>query len=128
MDEGILSPAEVAEFIALEMLDGIAMKPARNAGLWPSRQIISLLKEHELWVLGSGLTDPDLSLAGAVHLFAWAGISQPCALNGPQSLADRLSGTTLLPEADQLRVPTGPGLGLTLEARAEAALSTVIEL
>jgi L-alanine-DL-glutamate epimerase-like enolase superfamily enzyme len=128
MDEGILSPAEVAEFIALEMLDGIAMKPARNAGLWPSRQIISLLKEHELWVLGSGLTDPDLSLAGAVHLFAWAGISQPCALNGPQFLADRLSGTTLLPEADQLRVPTGPGLGLTLEARAEAALSTVIEL
>jgi L-alanine-DL-glutamate epimerase-like enolase superfamily enzyme len=128
MDEGILSPAEVAEFIALKMLDGIAMKPARNAGLWPSRQIISLLKEHELWVLGSGLTDPDLSLAGAAHLFAWAGISQPCALNGPQFLADRLSGETLLPEADQLRVPTAPGLGLTMDARAEAALSTVIEL
>jgi L-alanine-DL-glutamate epimerase-like enolase superfamily enzyme len=128
MDEGILSPDEVAEFIALDMLDGVAMKPARNAGLWPSRQIIALLKEHDLLVLGSGLTDPDLSLAGAVHLFAWAGISRPCALNGPQFLADRLSGAALLPEADQLRVPTAPGLGLSLDARAEAALSTVIEL
>lgn len=128
MDEGILSPAEVAEFIALEMLDGIAMKPARNAGLWPSQQIINLLKTHNLLVLGSGLTDPDLSLAGAVHLFAWAGVARPCALNGPQFLADRLSGDTLLPKADQLKTPTGPGLGLNLDAHAEAALLVVKEL
>jgi L-alanine-DL-glutamate epimerase-like enolase superfamily enzyme len=126
MDEGILSPVEVAEFIALGMLDGIAMKPARNAGLWPSRQIITLLQEHDLMVLGSGLTDPDLSLAGAVHLFAWAGVERPCALNGPQFLADRLSGETLVPKGDRLSVPTGPGLGLTLDPRAEAALSVVI--
>jgi L-alanine-DL-glutamate epimerase-like enolase superfamily enzyme len=128
MDEGILSPAEVVEFIALGMLDGIAMKPARNAGLWPSRQIISLLKAHDLMVLGSGLTDPDLSLAGAIHLFAWAGIKQPCALNGPQFLADRLSGDRLLPEGDKLHIPTGPGLGLTLDPRAEAVLLVVAEI
>lgn len=127
MDEGILSPVEVTEFIALGMLDGIAMKPARNAGIRPSQQIISLLQERNLMVLGSGLTDPDLSLAAAVHLFAWAGVNRPCALNGPQFLADRLSGNTLLPTGDSLPVPTGPGLGLTLDARAEAALSVVAE-
>ena len=125
MDEGILSPVEVSEFIALGMLDGIAMKPARNAGIRPSQQIITLLQEHHLMVLGSGLTDPDLSLAASVHLFAWTGVARPCALNGPQFLADRLSGDTLVPKGDSLPVPTGPGLGLTLDGRAEAAMSVV---
>jgi L-alanine-DL-glutamate epimerase-like enolase superfamily enzyme len=125
MDEGILSPVEVEEFIALEMLDGIAMKPARNAGLRPSQRIIQLLKKHNLMILGSGLTDPDLSLAASAHLFAWAGIGRPCALNAPQFLTDRLSGDTLVPDRDQLRVPTGPGLGLRLDERAEASLSVV---
>ncbi len=125
MDEGILSPVEVAEFIALGMLDGIAMKPARNAGIRPSQQIITLLQEHHLMVLGSGLTDPDLSLAASVHLFAWTGVARPCALNGPQFLADRLSGDTLAPKGDSLPVPTGPGLGLTLDGRAEATMSVV---
>ena len=34
MDEGIVSPVEVDEFIALDMFDGIAMKIARCGGLW----------------------------------------------------------------------------------------------
>jgi L-alanine-DL-glutamate epimerase-like enolase superfamily enzyme len=96
--------------------------------LWPSQQIINLLKKHNMLVLGSGLTDPDLSLAGAAHLFAWAGVTRPCALNGPQFLADRLSGDTLVPKADQLSVPTAPGLGLKLDIRAEAALRVVKEI
>ena len=128
MDEGILSPVESEEFIALGMLDGIAMKPARNAGLWPSVQIINQLRARGLLVLGSGLTDPDLSLAAATQLFAWGGITRPCALNGPQFLADRLSGDTLVPAGDTLTVPTAPGLGLTLDPRAAACLETVARL
>lgn len=125
MDEGILAPDVAAEFIALECLDGIAMKPARNAGLWPSVQIVRQLRERGLGVLGSGLTDPDLSLAAAAHLFAWSGITQPCALNGPQFLADSLATPPLAPRADQLPLPTAPGLGLTLDARAVASLERV---
>ena len=128
MDEGILSPVESEEFIALGMLDGIAMKPARNAGLWPSVQIVNQLRTRGLLVLGSGLTDPDLSLAAATQLFAWGGIARPCALNGPQFLADRLSGDTLVPAGDTLTVPTAPGLGLTLDPRAAACLETVARL
>jgi L-alanine-DL-glutamate epimerase-like enolase superfamily enzyme len=128
MDEGILSPVESEEFIALGMLDGIALKPARNAGLWPSVQIVNQLRARGLLVLGSGLTDPDLSLAAAMQLFAWGGITRPCALNGPQFLADRLSGDTLVPAGDTLTVPTAPGLGLTLDPRAAAGLETVARL
>jgi L-alanine-DL-glutamate epimerase-like enolase superfamily enzyme len=128
MDEGIVSPAEAAEFIALEMIDGITMKPARCAGLWPSMQIIRLLQEREMLILGSGLTDPDLSLAGAVHLYAWAGITHPCALNGPQFLADTLVENDFLPDGDLIYVPEGFGLGLNLDPRAEAALTLAARL
>src|SRR5256885_8427366 len=35
------------------------------------------------------LTDPDLSLAASLHLFAAAGLARPAALNGPQFLEGR---------------------------------------
>lgn len=125
MDEGILAPEVAAEFIALDMLDGIAMKPARNAGLWPSVQIVNQLLDRGLMVLGSGLTDPDFSLAGAMQLFAWSGITRPCALNGPQFLADSLFGDANQPRGDVLPLPTAPGLGFTPDPRAAACLRIV---
>ncbi len=115
MDEGILSPVEAEEFVELGMMDGIAMKPARNAGLYPSVAMISLLQERGLWVLGSGLTDPDLSLAASLHLYGWAGITHPCALNGPQFLAESLALNPLIPREGVLEAPGGPGLGLKLD-------------
>jgi L-alanine-DL-glutamate epimerase-like enolase superfamily enzyme len=125
MDEGIVGPEVAEEFIALDLLDGIAMKPARNAGLRPSVQIVNQLRERGLMVLGSGLSDPDFSLAAAAHLFAWSGITHPCALNGPQFLADSLLGEALQPAADVLTLPTAPGLGVTPDARATAGLRVV---
>ena len=77
MDEGIVSPVEVAEFIALDMFDGIAMKVARCGGLWNASRIVALLGENNLLVFGSGLTDPDLSLAATAHLFACAKLDTP---------------------------------------------------
>jgi quercetin dioxygenase-like cupin family protein len=38
MDEGLLSPVEMVEFIRLGMLDGVAMKPARCGGLLAARR------------------------------------------------------------------------------------------
>ena len=38
-------------------------------------------------MFGSGLTDPELSLAASLHLFASPGLELPAALNGPQYLA-----------------------------------------
>jgi L-alanine-DL-glutamate epimerase-like enolase superfamily enzyme len=128
MDEGIVSPVEVAEFIALDMFDGIAMKVARCGGLWNASRIVALLRENNLLVFGSGLTDPDLSLAATAHLFAWAKLDLPTALNGPQYIAGR--GTTdpaFRATGDMIPVPTSPGLGITIDARAEKSLSFAAE-
>ncbi len=128
MDEGIVGPEVAAEFIALGLMDGMALKPARNAGLRPSVLIVNQLRAAGLMILGSGLTDPDFSLAAAAQLYAWAGLTSPCALNGPQFLADSLTGETLVPKHDMLTVPTAPGLGLTPDARAAQCLEPVAPL
>ena len=128
MDEGIVSPVETAEFIALGMLDGVAMKVARCGGLWNAARIVTELEASGLAVFASGLTDPHWSLAASLQLFAWAGLAQPAALNGPQYLAGR--GTTD-PEfravGDLVHVPAGPGLGIAPDPRAERALRVVAQ-
>jgi L-alanine-DL-glutamate epimerase-like enolase superfamily enzyme len=106
MDEGIVSPVEAREFIALGMMDGIAMKVARCGGLWPAARIIEALKEEGLQLFASGLTDPELSLAASIHLFCWAGLELPAALNGPQYLAGHRA------VGDRMQLPTKPGLGV----------------
>jgi muconate cycloisomerase len=124
MDEGIVSPVEVGEFIALGMLDGIAMKVARCGGLWNAARIATLLHDHGLRLFASGLTDPELSMAASAHFFAWAGLSLPAALNGPQYIADR--GTTdaaFRARGDVMPVPTGPGLGLVPNEHTRRSLS-----
>jgi L-alanine-DL-glutamate epimerase-like enolase superfamily enzyme len=128
MDEGIISPVEVAEFIALEMFDGIAMKVARCGGLWHASRIMTLLQDNNLLAFASGLTDPDLSLAASVHLFAWAGVGVPAALNGPQYIAGRgTTDPTFRADGDTIRVPTASGLGITLDERAEESLTIAAE-
>ncbi|HMF24586.1 MAG TPA: enolase C-terminal domain-like protein, partial [Pseudolabrys sp.] len=128
MDEGIVSPVEVAEFIALEMFDGIAMKVARCGGLWNASRIVSLLRENNLLMVASGLTDPDLSLAASIHLFAWAGLNTPAALNGPQYIsAGGTTDPTFRANGDIIRVPAAPGLGITLDERAEKSMAIASE-
>jgi L-alanine-DL-glutamate epimerase-like enolase superfamily enzyme len=128
MDEGIILDKVVEEFISLEMLDGITIKTARSSGIWQSQKIISLAKKHGLRLLGSGLTDPDISLAASLQLFAWAGIDKPCALNGPQFLGNTLIETGLEQQDDIIKVPQGPGLGIAMKPIAETYLTLAQEI
>jgi muconate cycloisomerase len=128
MDEGIVSPVETEEFIALKMFDGIAMKVARCGGLWHAAQIARLLQENGLKLFASGLTDPEFSMAASAHFFAAAGLQLPAALNGPQYIAGRgTTDQTFRPKDDLMHVPKGPGLGLTPDNSAFAQLSCAAE-
>ena len=128
MDEGIVSAVETEEFIALGMLDGIAMKVARCGGLWHAWQIARLLREHGLALFASGLTDPELSMAASAHFFSACGLDLPAALNGPQYIADRgTSDASFRAVGDVLRVPTASGLGLTLPADMCGAMTPVTQ-
>jgi len=115
MDEGVVSPLDLEEFIKLDMCDGVAMKPARCGGLMSNRRQIELCREHGLLWLGSGLTDPDISLAATLGLYAAYGLEKPAALNGPQFLTADVLKQPLRIEKGIAYAPTGPGLGVEVD-------------
>ncbi len=127
MDEGIIQAETVEEFIRLDMLDGITVKTARAAGIFENKKIIETARRHGKSVLGSGLSDPDISLVASLHLFSWAGIDKPCALNGPQFLANTLVSKGIQQDDDWMQVPTESGMGLTFGPEADSILRVVAQ-
>lgn len=112
MDEGVISPIELEEFHKLGMIDGMAMKPARCGGLTSNHAQIQYCNKHNLIWLGSGLTDPDISFAATIALYAAHGLTKPAALNGPQFLTADVLTDPLVPVNGRIAAPTGPGLGI----------------
>ncbi len=112
MDEGVVSSVELEEFIKLELLDGVAMKPARCGGLTEARRQIEILRSAGLMFLGSGLTDPDISLAASLVLYGAYNLKYPAALNGPQFLEGSILKSPLKVIEGQIEVPGRPGLGV----------------
>jgi len=127
MDEGVVSPVELREFIRLGMLDGVAMKPSRCGGLLSARRQIELLEREGLMWLGSGLTDPDLSLAATLLLYGAYGLEKPAALNGPQFLTASLLKEPLEVVDGALTPPAGPGLGVEVDEEVLAEMVRATE-
>ena len=115
MDEGVVSSVELSEFIRLKMLDGVAMKPSRCGGLVTAKRQIEILMDAGLMWLGSGLTDPDISMAAALALYGAYGLTKPAALNGPQFLTTDVLARPLDIRNGFATVPDGHGLGIEVD-------------
>ncbi|PXA02953.1 hypothetical protein DDZ13_14290 [Coraliomargarita sinensis] len=124
MDEGVISPTDLEQFIALNMIDGIACKPSRCGGLTSNKRQIEIINRHKLMWVGSGLTDPDLSLAATLQLYTAFGLKKPAALNGPQFLTASILKEPISDEGGKMHCPTGPGLGVEVD---EAKLLSQVE-
>lgn len=122
MDEGVVSPEDLTEFIALGCCDGAAMKPCRCGGLVSARRQIEILQDKELMFLGSGLTEPDISLAASLILYGAYNLKYPAALNGPQFLGASVITDAFKPVNGAVKIPKGPGLGIQVDE------SKVVEL
>ncbi len=115
MDEGVVSPVELREFIRLKMLNGVAMKPSRCGGLMSAKAQIEMCEQHGLMWVGSGLTDPDVSLAATLQLYSAFGLQTAAALNGPQFVTETLLTEPLEVKDGAMAVPSGPGLGVSID-------------
>jgi L-alanine-DL-glutamate epimerase-like enolase superfamily enzyme len=115
LDENVVSSVELEEFITLGMCDGVAMKPARTAGLQDARAQLELLERHRLMFLGSGLTDPDVSLAASLLLYGAWRLEYPAALNGLQFLNGSFLAKPFVLEGGSILLPTGSGLGVEVD-------------
>lgn len=120
MDEGVITPRDLIELIREDLIDGVAMKPARVGGLWHLRKMIEIVESAGLMFLGSGLTDPDLGFAASVQLYAAYGLRYPAALNGPQFLKGTIASAGIEVQNGRATVPDRPGLGVEVdEAKVE---------
>ncbi len=72
--------------------------------------------------LGSGLTDPDVSLAASLILFGAYDLRFPAALNGLQFPGGSVLTEPFVPVNGRLRIPQGPGLGVTVDEEKLADL------
>lgn len=115
MDEGVVSSVELEEFIKLDLLDGVAMKPARCGGITEARRQIEIVQRAGLMFLGSGLTDPDISLAASLVLYGAYDLKYPAALNGPQFLSGSILNHPFEVKNGELMLPRGHGLGLEVD-------------
>jgi L-alanine-DL-glutamate epimerase-like enolase superfamily enzyme len=115
MDEGVVSPVEAEEFIKLKCINGIAMKPSRCGGLTSAVAQLNLLEKHKLMFLGSGLTDPDISLAATLNLYGAYGLKKPAALNGPQFLGESVLKEPFQVVGGRVKIPKGHGLGIEVD-------------
>src|SRR6266568_2359746 len=115
MDEGIVSAVELEEFIKLELLDGVAMKVARCGGLTEARRQVEMLQNAGLLFFGSGLTEPDLSLASCLALYGAYDLKYPAALNGPQFLAGSILKEPFKVVNGEVSVLRAPGLGVEVD-------------
>jgi L-alanine-DL-glutamate epimerase-like enolase superfamily enzyme len=114
-DEGVVSSVELVEFIRLGLLNGVAVKPARTAGLWDARRQVEIVEQAGLMWLGSGLTDPDVSLAASLQLFGACHLRHPAALNGLQFLSSSYLKTPFELKDGALELPAGYGLGVEVD-------------
>jgi len=115
MDEGVVSRVDLEEFLRFDLLDGVAMKVARCGGLTEACRIVDLIEQAGLLFFGSGLTDPDVSLAASLAFFGAFDLPYPAALNGPQFLTSSVLKQPLVARDGQLAVPTGAGLGVEVD-------------
>ena len=126
MDEGVVSMTDLREFTKLGMMHGMAAKPARCGGLSTCRAMISFLEENRMMWLGSGLTDPDLSLAGMLAVYAAHGLKKPAALNGPQFLDGSILTQPIVVKDGFIHPPVGPGLGVEVDMEKVRALEVKV--
>jgi len=122
LDEGVVSAVDLEEFIALGLLDGVAMKPARCGGLTEARKQIEMVLDRGLMFLGSGLTDPDVSLAASLAIYGAYDLKYPAALNGLQFLSGSVLRRPFELQDGALAVPSGPGLGVEVDEAKIAVL------
>ncbi|WP_195892063.1 mandelate racemase/muconate lactonizing enzyme family protein [Bacillus niameyensis] len=123
VDEAIVSPKDLMEWIKQDLITAFTTKVTRNGGLYPSFQCAIIAQQANLLILSSGLTETGLGLATNLHLACAFGIDLPCAWNGPQFLGDDILTKPLNIEAGRIQLPSGPGIGVEVDEEKVRFLS-----
>lgn len=124
-DEPVGRLEQARRVVAAAAAAVLVVKPMLAGGLRPARQIIALAQQAGLRVIVTNTIDAGVGTAAALHLAAT--LPAPplaCGLATGSLLAADLITPSLAVEAGTMRVPPGPGLGVTLDAAQLARYGT----
>lgn len=120
-DEAVTGPEAARRILELEAADALVLKLPVAGGIAPAREIAELAAERGCAVIVTSAFEAGVGLAAALHLAASLPRPLPaCGLAAADLLAATLVDEPLLPWGGCLRLPAGPGLGVTLDTAALA--------
>jgi O-succinylbenzoate synthase len=114
LDEPVGGIDSVRAAIALGGLGGVNVKPGKAGGVRAAAAVIAAAAAEGVDVLVGGMLETGVGRAGALAVAALEGCTLPSDL-GPSEwyFADDLTEPITGPAPGRLRVPSGPGLGVT---------------
>jgi O-succinylbenzoate synthase len=129
LDESIVSAKGAADAIALGSCSIINIKAGRVGGYLEAKRVHDVCHVHGVPVWCGGMLETGLGRAANLALAALPNFTLP----GDTSASDRYWRRELITEPFALeppgvvRVPTGPGLGVTVDEDFLAEITTIVE-
>lgn len=119
-DESVATPADVRATVALEACDAVNVKLAPSGGFRAAREALREASAHGLGTFLSSTLDGPWGIAAALQLAASERLTLACGLATLELFDASIARSLAPPEDGLLRVPAGPGLGVTVAAEALA--------
>jgi O-succinylbenzoate synthase len=128
LDESIESAADAAEAISIGACAIVNIKPGRVGGYLEARRVHDVCAANDIPVWCGGMLETGIGRAANVALAALPNFTLP----GDTSASDRYYREDVTEpfvlEDGRLRVPTGPGIGVTPNLDAIEAATTSVEV
>lgn len=115
LDESITSYESARDALAVKATTIINIKPGRVGGYLESVKIHDLCVENEIPVWCGGMLETGIGRAANIALASLAGFTLPGDTSASSRYYHRDITTPFVMENGQLRVPTGPGIGVEID-------------
>jgi o-succinylbenzoate synthase len=119
-DESVSTPGDVRTAASLQACDVVNVKLAASGGYAGARASLRAAREHGLEAFLSSTLDGPWGIAAALQLAASERVSLACGLATLELFDARIARALPPPRAGLLRVPQGPGLGVSVDDDALA--------
>ena len=115
-DECVFSTHDMLDVVRAGAADVVSLKLVKHGGLLATRDVAAVARAGGIGLYGGCLLES--SIGAAAHLQVFAGLDNlewGCEHFGPQILTGDLVTEPLRFQDFQIHLPTGPGLGVTLD-------------
>jgi o-succinylbenzoate synthase len=122
-DESVATLRELRRAVELEACDVVNVKLAAAGGFGPARELLREARAHGLGAFVSSTLDGPWGIAASLQLAAAEELTLACGLATLELFDSPLGRALPPPRAGTLSVPAGPGLGVSIEPEALAAVT-----